>query len=99
MFWVEEENPDIFTVPDDIIDVAFDIECKTLPVDHVQSLFDAVSAVLPWLADEARAGLHAIHGAETGNGWITSMKPLWWPIAGTTPISGPDWMYSRMNRT
>ena len=69
MFWVEEENPDIFTVPDDIIDVAFDIECKTLPVDHVQSLFDAVSAVLPWLADEARAGLHAIHGAETGNGW------------------------------
>ena len=27
-------------------------------------------AALPWLADDDRAGVHLIHVAESGNGWM-----------------------------
>lgn len=69
MYWQEEVEAGQYAVPDDVIDLAFAITCRALPVDHAQALCDAVSAVLPWLADEPEAGIHAIHGVESGNGW------------------------------
>ncbi|HEY0722016.1 MAG TPA: type I-MYXAN CRISPR-associated protein Cas6/Cmx6 [Gammaproteobacteria bacterium] len=70
MFWQEEENPEHFVVPDRIVDLAFAIDCKTLPVDHAQALSDAIMSVLPWFANEPEAGMHVIHVAESGNGWM-----------------------------
>lgn len=70
MFWQEEENPEHFVVPDRIVDLVFSIECKMLPVDHAQALSNAILGVLPWISDEPEAGIHVIHVAESGNGWM-----------------------------
>lgn len=75
MFWQEAKENERYTVPDDIVDVVFSIQCRCLPVDHSYSLSQAISAALPWFADEEHAGLHTIHGAESGNGWIRPDDP------------------------
>ena len=69
MFW-QESREDARTVPDDVVDIVYQIDCRTLPVDHAWALSQAVCAVLPWLEGETSAGVHSIHVAESGNGWI-----------------------------
>lgn len=54
----------------DIVDAVFAIACPTLPVDHAYALSKAVEAALPWFSDEPDAGLHTIHGAASGSGWM-----------------------------
>ncbi len=75
MFWQEAKENDRYIVPDDIVDLAFSIQCRCLPVDHAYSLSQAITAALPWFADEAQAGLHTIHVAESGNGWMRPDDP------------------------
>ncbi len=75
-FWQEEsEETDVYTVPDDIVDLLFKVSCRSLPLEHAYALSTALHNVLPWLADEPRAGVHLIHGAESGNGWIRPEAP------------------------
>lgn len=69
MYWQEEQEEEQFIVPDDVIDLSFGIKCRTLPVDHAAALARAVTEKLPWLNEEPEAGIHSIHGAESGNGW------------------------------
>jgi CRISPR-associated protein Cas6 len=69
MFWEEDVAEKPRPVSDEVIDLAFSIECRCLPLDHAYALSQAVQAALPWLAQEPEAGLHLIHGAESGNGW------------------------------
>ncbi|MDH4096027.1 MAG: type I-MYXAN CRISPR-associated protein Cas6/Cmx6 [Betaproteobacteria bacterium] len=54
---------------DEVVDAAFAIECRSLPVDHAFALSQAILAALPWFADEPQAGLHTVHGAASGAGW------------------------------
>jgi CRISPR-associated protein Cas6 len=61
--------------PADIVDAVFAISCRSLPVDHAWALSQAVEAILPWFGDEPAAGLHAIHGAESGAGWLRPEGP------------------------
>ncbi|MCR4345840.1 MAG: type I-MYXAN CRISPR-associated protein Cas6/Cmx6 [Sulfuricaulis sp.] len=75
MFWQEAKDNERYIVPDDIVDLVFSIQCRTLPVDHSYSLSQAISKALPWFAAEAHAGLHTIHGAESGNGWMRPEDP------------------------
>ncbi len=75
MYWQETKKSERYTVPDDIVDVVFGIQCRTLPVDHSYSLSQAVSGALPWFAEEEHAGLHTIHVAESGNGWMRPVGP------------------------
>jgi CRISPR-associated protein Cas6 len=70
MYWQEEEKKDELTVPDTIVDVSYRIKCKQLPLDHAHTLSQALQDALPWLKDEAQAGIHLIHVAESGNGWM-----------------------------
>lgn len=71
MYWNEDKEEDTgFKVPDDIVDLSFGIRCKTLPLDHAYPLSQALLQALPWMRDEPSAGLHLIHGAESGNGWF-----------------------------
>ena len=71
MFWSESsEKKDVFVIPEDVMDVAFALKCKTLPIEHAYALSSALHEALPWLADEACAGVHLIHVAESGNGWM-----------------------------
>lgn len=67
MYWQEEERSETFEVPENILDLAFKIDCPTLPVDHAWALSQAISALLPWFAEEG--ALHIVHGGESSNGW------------------------------
>jgi CRISPR-associated protein Cas6 len=69
MLWKEDKKQQAYVVPDDVADLSFKIECKQIALDHAFDLSEALSKALPWLAEEARAGVHMIHGASTGNGW------------------------------
>lgn len=69
MFW-QESHEEVRSVPDDVVDVAYQIDCRALPVDHAWALSQAVRTVLPWLEDEPFAGVHPIHVADSGNGWM-----------------------------
>lgn len=71
MFWNEDREEDKgFQVPDDIVDLSFAIRCRSLPLDHAYALAQALQGELPWIADEPAAGVHLIHVAESGNGWV-----------------------------
>ncbi|BAV33590.1 CRISPR-associated protein [Sulfuricaulis limicola] len=75
MFWQEAKENEHYIVPDDVVDLVFSIQCRCLPVDHSYALSQAIAAALPWFADEAHAGLHTIHVAESGNGWMRPDDP------------------------
>lgn len=75
MFWQEVKENERYVVPDDVVDVVYNIQCRCLPVDHAWALSQAISAALPWFADEPEAGLHPIHVADSGNGWMRPAAP------------------------
>lgn len=75
MFWQETTEQRRYVVPDDVVDVAFAISCRALPVDHAWALSEAVTAVLPWIVEDPRAGVHTIHVADSGNGWMRPQGP------------------------
>lgn len=76
MFWSEDSaKKDVFVVPDDVMDVMFSLNCKTLPIEHAYALSEALCGVLPWLEEDEHAGLHLIHVAESGNGWMRPEDP------------------------
>lgn len=70
MLWQEDDVKHAYVVPDDVVDVSFQIECKQIALDHAYDLSQALVEHLPWLVDEKEAGVHLIHGASTGNGWV-----------------------------
>lgn len=70
MYWQETKENQRYAVPDDIVDVVYSIDCRALPVDHAYALSQAIMRALPWFAEEENAGLHTIHVAESGNGWM-----------------------------
>lgn len=76
MYWQEDEGQgEEYSVPDDIVDLSFQINCPELPLDHMQALSAALIDALPWLQNERFAGIHSIHGAESGNGWQRPSDP------------------------
>ena len=76
MFWTEQtDNKKQYEAPDDVIDISYKLECKTLPIDHAQALSDAIHTALPWFGEEELTGLHLIHVAESGNGWMRPEDP------------------------
>lgn len=71
MYWDNDKQTEqAYVVPDDVVDISYHIQCRALPVDHAHALHQALRRVLPWLDDEPHAGIHSIHVAESGNGWI-----------------------------
>ena len=69
MYWQEQNNDGSNKVPERVVDVVFKLQCRSVPMDHAWPLSEAVAAALPWFADEPQAGMHIIHGADSGNGW------------------------------
>jgi len=70
MYWQEQDDKKSFVVPSDIQDLSFRTQGRCLPLDHAHALSSAILAVLPWLTSEPDAGIHLIHVAESGNGWM-----------------------------
>ena len=76
MFWTEDtDSKKKYEAPDDVVDISYKLECKTLPIDHAQALTDAIHTALPWFGEEEFTGLHLIHVAESGNGWMRPEDP------------------------
>ena len=76
MYWQDKEKKkQEYVVPDDVVDVSFKVQCKQLPLDHAYALSKTIQKELPWIFDEPQAGIHLIHGAESGNGWIRPQEP------------------------
>lgn len=70
MYWEQDrQDKDRVAVPDDIVDLVYCIQCRMLPLDHAYAFSQALLQALPWMRQEAAAGIHLIHGAESGNGW------------------------------
>jgi CRISPR-associated protein Cas6 len=76
MFWSDDRDkkPE-FVVPDEVVDLAYQIKCPTLPIDHAYALSTVILQALPWLADEEQAGIHLVHGASSGHGWTRPEDP------------------------
>ena len=76
MYWNDDsdQKPED-VIPDNIVDVNFKIKCPHLPLDHAHQLSTAVIQELPWIENDKYAGIHLIHGAESGNGWIRPSNP------------------------
>ncbi len=71
MYWEEEKDDNTpYVVPDDVVDLVYRINCRSLPLDHAHSFSTAIRDHLSWIDEEERAGIHLIHGAESGNGWM-----------------------------
>jgi len=68
--WLEDDETTVTAASTEVADLVFRIRGRTLPVEHGLALFAAVEAVLAWLPDHPQAGIHPIHVAATGNGWI-----------------------------
>ena len=68
MLWQEEENREQYQVPEEVVDLHFDIRCRELPVDHIHDLARALEEALPWLTEETEMGIHEIHLAGSQNG-------------------------------
>ncbi len=87
MFWEEDEDKSIpYQIPDDVVDISFAITCKKLHLNHAWELSEAVQSELPWIKDEEIFGIHQIHVAETGNGWLRpddSEDAFLWPSRRT----------------
>ena len=54
----------------DLVDLVFKISGQALPIDHAYALFDALTRPLPWIKHDKWVGIHHVHIAESGNGWI-----------------------------
>jgi len=75
MFWNDDKKTEEFEIPDDIVDVFFNIKCKCLPLEHMKALSESLYDALPWLEHETVAGILPIAGSESGNGWVRSSDP------------------------
>jgi CRISPR-associated protein Cas6 len=69
MFWQDEDEKQELRVPEDIVDLVFNIECRELPVDHAHALSVALRQALPLLEEDTRFAIHNIHLAGSQNGW------------------------------
>jgi len=69
MYWSQDESPESVPVPDDIVDAVFTLDCRKLPVDNAHALSDALSHLVPWIAEVPGAAVHPLYVAGSQNGW------------------------------
>lgn len=69
MFWQETPEETAVAIPDDVVDVLFTLQCRSLPVDHAWALSQALLRLAPWLEDTPRCAVQTIHVAGSQNGW------------------------------
>jgi CRISPR-associated protein Cas6 len=67
MLWEDDESREQQT-SSDTVDLAFSMQCRELPVDHLHALSHALEQVLPEMRKEG-IGIHEIHIAGSQNGW------------------------------
>jgi len=74
MFW-EDNEEESNAVVNRVVDLGFRLETGTIPLDHAHVLGESLLQALPWLPDEKDCGVHMIHVAASGNGWLRPEDP------------------------
>ncbi|MBF0266945.1 MAG: hypothetical protein HQL46_16905 [Gammaproteobacteria bacterium] len=69
MFWNEKDKQADITQSDLVVDVSFKIECKQLPGDHIDFLYQALIYKFPWLTNDERISVQQLYLPASGNGW------------------------------
>ncbi len=69
LYWTQTERPDDLAVPDAVVDILFELDCRRLPVDHAFALSAALLEVCPWMAETPGFAIHTVHVAGSQNGW------------------------------
>ncbi len=77
MFWQEDNKDESYVVPDDVMDLSFNISSPLLPIDNIFLLSTALLKELPWLS-EVSSSLLDISVAD-GNGWQQNKAGLFYP--------------------
>ncbi|MBB1073401.1 type I-MYXAN CRISPR-associated protein Cas6/Cmx6 [Rhodoferax sp. 4810] len=79
-YWQEPDELNTAQSTIAVVDVLFNLVGRSLPVDHVVELAQAILAHVPWLANEPCGGIHSIYVAGSQNGWerpgVNSNQPL-----------------------
>lgn len=76
MFWQENINEEAFTIPENIIDISFQISSKILPIDHSELLKNSLCDTL----DCSLGGLAIFGiGVADGNGWEQDKNGYFYP--------------------
>ena len=70
MFWQESPPQQTSLDVSDLVDLVFKISGQALPIDHAYALFNALTQSLPWIQHDKWVGIHHVHIAESGNGWV-----------------------------
>lgn len=89
MFWNEDKHKQEYVIPDDIVDMVYSISGKTMPLEHIHALNQALIQALPWISEEEQLAIHPIHIPESGNGWER-------PLEGITYLSRRQKMQLRV---
>jgi len=69
MLWQDDDKKPDFKVPETIVDLLFDIQCREIPVDHAHALAREMRVALPEIEEDTRIAVHTIHVAGSQNGW------------------------------
>ncbi|MDM8565514.1 type I-MYXAN CRISPR-associated protein Cas6/Cmx6 [Candidatus Halobeggiatoa sp. HSG11] len=75
MLWQEDKPKEDIIVSTNVVDIAFTIDCRCLPLDHAYNLSHEICTALPWFEQEPLAGLHLIRGGESNHGWHRPESP------------------------
>ncbi len=59
-----------------VVDLVFPLTGRSVPHDYTQALHAALQQVLPWLAQEARAGIHPLKLVHGGGGLLSPRTRL-----------------------
>lgn len=59
----------------EMVDLQFALQGRSVPLDYADALWQAIRASLPWLDNEALAGVHPLYGLSPGRGeWYLSRR-------------------------
>lgn len=93
MFWREEaDSTGEYRVPDDVFDLVFKLRGDNLDIDHAWALAQALQTRLGAVTSAA-IGVHGIHMAGSGNGWIRPQQ-----ADATLPLSRRARLVIRIRR-
>lgn len=68
------DAPAAADVPE-IVDLQFALRGNSVPLDYADALWQAIRRILPWLTDEAFAGVHPLYGLSPGEGvWYLARR-------------------------
>jgi len=75
MFWNDEEDALVEHQQSPVLDVIYNINGSTLPVDYHSAIASALIKTFDWWADEKELSFYLMLAGEEGNGWFQEDNP------------------------